>query len=472
MPGGPRYRDAARVSFWLDTPEAPTAAPPLVGATAADLVVVGGGYTGLWTALLAKEADPDRDIVLVEADRCGWGASGRNGGFVGASLTHGVPNGLERFGKEIETLERLGRANLDAMESDVARLGLTCDFARTGAIDVATEPYQWDDLVSAESEMTKYGSDVVLLDRAAMQAEVHSPTYIGGLFDRRGFALVDPARLAWGLRHACMELGVRIYEHTRVHALLDDPGTSGPSALRPLLLRTDHGTITARKVALGTNAEPSPIKRLRRYIVPVYDYVLMTAPLSAEQLHSIGWEGRQGLGGTANQFLYYRLSEDNRILFGGYDAIYHYGNKISPDLEYRPESFDLLQRLFDETFPQLDDVPFTHAWSGPIDTCSRFCAFFDRSFDGRVASAAGYTGLGVGATRFGAQVMLDLLSGAETELTQLELVRSKPLPFPPEPIRSIGINLTRWSLARADQHAGKRNLWLRTLDRVGLGFDS
>jgi glycine/D-amino acid oxidase-like deaminating enzyme len=125
-----------------------------------------------------------------------------------------------------------------------------------------------------------------------------------------------------------------------------------------------------------------------------------------------------------------------------------------------------------ETFPQLEEVGFTHSWAGAIDTCSRFCAFFDLSHRGRVASAAGYTGLGVGASRFGAQVMVDLLSGQDTERTALEFVRSKPLPFPPEPLRYAGIELTRWSMARADHHAGRRNLWLRTLDRFGMGFDS
>jgi glycine/D-amino acid oxidase-like deaminating enzyme len=225
-------------------------------------------------------------------------------------------------------------------------------------------------------------------------------------------------------------------------------------------------------VALGTNAHPSPIRRLRRYVVPVYDYVLMTEPLRAEQLGAIGWEHRQGLGGCGNQFLYYRLSQDNRILFGGYDAIYHFGNGLRPSLEHRDATFLKLARLFVETFPQLDDVRFTHRWAGAIDTCSRFCAFFDLSHDGRVAAAAGYTGLGVGASRFGARVMLDLLSGRETELTGLQFVRRKPIPFPPEPVRSAGIQLTRWSMARTDQRSGRRNLWLRTLDRLGMGFDS
>ena len=145
---------------------------------------------------------------------------------------------------------------------------------------------------------------------------------------------------------------------------------------------------------------------------------------------------------------------------------------MGPSLEQRRSTFLTLARLFVATFPQLEDVRFTHSWAGAIDTCSRFCAFFDRSHHGRVVSATGYTGLGVGASRFGARVMLDLLSGEQTELTRLQYVHKKPLPFPPEPLRSAGIGLTRWSMARADERGGRRNLWLRALDRLGMGFDS
>jgi glycine/D-amino acid oxidase-like deaminating enzyme len=214
------------------------------------------------------------------------------------------------------------------------------------------------------------------------------------------------------------------------------------------------------------------VRKLSRYVVPVYDYVLMTEPLSASQSDSIGWRNRQGIGGSGNQFLYYRPTRDGRILFGGYDAVYYFASRMHPALEQRDRTFSRLATLFGETFPQLDGVRFTHAWAGAIDTCSRFCVYFDRSFGGRVVSAAGFTGLGVGASRFAARVMLDLLSGHETELTRLGLVRRKPVPFPPEPLRFAGIQLTRWSLGRADRHGGRRNVWLRTLDRAGMGFDS
>jgi len=460
--------DAAPVSFWLDDPMAPSSGSTLVGRTTADLTVVGGGYTGLWTALLAKAAQPQLDVVLLEADLCGWAASGRNGGFCAASLTHGLSNGIERFPDEIDTLERLGHENLDGIESAVDRWSIECDFERTGELSVATEPHQVAVLQEAADQGRQHGQQLTLLDRGEMQAEVHSPTYLAGLWDQAGCALVNPARLAWGLRRACEEAGVRIYEHSPVDDL-DSDGTGGHGGLT---LTTSHGMVRTSTVALATNAYPSMVRRLRRYVVPVYDYVLTSEPLNPMQRAAIGWSRRQGIGGSGNQFLYYRLTADDRILFGGYDAIYHFRNGLRPSLEQRQSTFLTLAELFVETFPQLEDVSFTHSWSGAIDTCSRFCAFFDRSHDGRVVSAAGYTGLGVGASRFGAQVMVDLLSGEETELTRLQFVRTKPLPFPPEPFRYAGIELTRWSMARADARGGARNLWLRTLDRLGMGFDS
>ncbi|WP_082553426.1 FAD-binding oxidoreductase [Phycicoccus sp. Root101] len=450
--------DAAPSVFWLDRPDRPAPRPRLEAPTSADLVVVGGGYTGLWTALLAKEADPGRDVVVVEAGRIGWAASGRNGGFCSASLTHGEANGRERWPAEYEQLHRLGLANLDAIEDTVQRHGIECDFQRTGELTVATAPHQ----VQWLKEDLGGGT---FLDRDAMRAELDSPTYLAGVHTPDETAMVDPARLAWGLAAAAESLGVRIVERAKATGL-DRDGAG-------MRLTTDRGhDLRAARVALGTNAFPSLLRRTRLHTVPVYDYVLMTEPLSAEQLESIGWGSRAGVGDMANQFHYYRLTDDNRILWGGYDAIYHLGRRVRPTKDQRPETFHRLATHFFETFPQLAGLRFSHRWGGAIDTCTRFCAFYGSAHDGRVAYALGYTGLGVGASRFGAAVTLDLLDGADTERTSLQMVREKPLPFPPEPFAYAGIQLTRWALARADENDGRRNAWLRTLDRLGLGFDS
>jgi glycine/D-amino acid oxidase-like deaminating enzyme len=206
--------------------------------------------------------------------------------------------------------------------------------------------------------------------------------------------------------------------------------------------------------------------------VPVYDYVLMTEPLSPTQRASLGWAGRQGVGDAGNLFHYYRLTRDDRVLWGGYDAVYRYGSRIDPELEQAGRTHGLLAEHFFETFPQLEGVRFTHRWAGVIDTCTRFAAFFGTAYQGRVGYAMGYTGLGVAASRFGADVALDLVDGLDTERTRLAMVREKPMPFPPEPARWAGVHLTRWSLERADRRGGRRNLWLKALDAAGLGFDS
>jgi glycine/D-amino acid oxidase-like deaminating enzyme len=460
--------DAEPRPYWLDSPDAPEAAETLVGPATADLVVVGGGYSGLWTALLAKQADPARDVVVLESETVGWAASGRNGGFVSASLTHGIGNGLARWPDELGTLERLGRENLQGLLDTVQRHRIDCDLQRTGELTMATEAWQVDDLRGTVDALREHGWDAEWLDRDAAQAQVHSPTYLGGAWNRDGVVLVDPARLAWGLKRACESLGVRFYEHTRATAL--------ERQTPAMVVRTGFGSVRAAKVALCTNGFPPLLRRLRSFVVPVYDYVLMTEPLTEQQHAAIGWAGRQGLADAANQFHYYRLSADNRILWGGYDAVYHFRNAVSSELDQRPETFATLVGNFFRTFPQLEGLRFSHRWGGVIDTCSRFTQFWGTAYDGAVAYVVGYTGLGVGATRFGGQVVLDLLDGPSTpqasERLALAMVGSKPLPFPPEPLRYGAIELTRRSIASADAGGGRRNLWLRTLDRFGLGFDS
>ncbi|HVQ87289.1 MAG TPA: FAD-dependent oxidoreductase [Actinomycetes bacterium] len=456
--------DADPQPFWLDHPAAPPPGSALTGNLRCDLLVVGGGFSGLWTALLAKESDPSLDVILVEGERIGWAATGRNGGFVSSSLTHGLPNGVERFPDEMPQLTRLGDENFDAIETAIARYGIDAEWERNGEITVATEPWQLPYLEESARLAERFGGKAEVWDAQQVQSQVASPTYLGAVHEADGTAIVNPAKLAWGLADACRSLGVRIFERSQVTALSDESGV--------MVATTAYGKVQAAKVALATNIFPNLVKRARLYVVPVWDYVLMTEPLSAEQLDAIGWRGRQGIGDSANQFHYYRLSADNRILWGGYDAIYNFGNGMERRHENRHETYTKLAGHFFQTFPQLEGIRFSHVWGGAIDTSTRFCAFWGQAFGGKVAYVMGYTGLGVGATRFGGQVMLDLLDGARTERTELDFVRRKPIPFPPEPFRYSGIQLTRWSLDRADRNQGRRNLWLRSLDRLGLGFDS
>ncbi|MEO7005693.1 MAG: FAD-dependent oxidoreductase [Terrimesophilobacter sp.] len=455
--------EARPTSFWSDSLAPRTPYPALSAGASCDLAVVGGGYCGLWTAVLAKQRNPSARVVVLEARTVGWAASVRNGGFCEASLTHGTHNGRSRWPHDIGRLNELGLENLDEIERTVDRLGIDCEFERTGSLDVATETHQLPWLLEDAAD-----PDTVLLDENAVQALVNSPTYRGGLWHQRTCALVHPGKLARELARTASELGVEIFEHSRVRELRSRELT----AAQGIDVVTARGTVRAKKAALATNVFPSLLKRNRLATVPVYDFVLMTEPLSIEQSASLRWHGRQGLSDMGNQFHYYRLTADNRILFGGYDAIYHYGRRVRSKYESREETYRRLASHFFTTFPQLEALRFSHRWAGAIDTSTRFCASFGTARDRRVSFAVGFTGLGVAATHFAANVMLDQLAGASTERTELAMVRSTPLPFPPEPFASLAITATRWSLNRADHNHGRRNTLLKTLDALGLGFDS
>jgi len=456
-------REARPVPFWLDAAEAPALRPALTGAVTCDLAVVGAGFTGLWTALLAKEQDPGLDVVVLEAGAAGGQASGRNGGICMASLTHGFAQGAELFPAENERLVALGDENLAAIERTVVELSLDCGWERTGEMEVASAPWQVDGLRAQYEQGCAAGVPGTWLDGEELRAEVHSPTYLAGHWHHDA-AILDPARLAWGLARACEERGVRIFEGTPVTSIGRVPGGVG--------LPTPWGAVRAHQVVLATNAFRPLLKRLRLHVVPVYDYALMTEPLSAAQLDAVGWTRRQALADAGYLFHYYRLTEDQRILWGGWDALYYRGRRIRKEYEDRPDLSAKLAGHFFTTFPQLEGLSFTHRWAGVIDTCSRFCQFWGTALDGRVSYALGYTGLGVAASRFGARVALDLALGRRTELTELDFVRSRPLPFPPEPLLFPMIEATRRSTEHAELRDGRRNAWLRTLDRFGLGFDS
>ncbi len=450
--------------YWSDRGGTPEPAPSLDHDITADLTVIGGGYTGLWAAVLALEDEPSLRVVVVEGEWCGFGASSRNGGFCDSSLTHGINNGISHWPHDTETLIRLGRNNLDEIEASIEQHRIDADFSRVGEVGVATDEWHLDWMEQSFRTHQSVGDQVELLDAEAMQARVHSPTYLGGLMRYHDVALVDPVRLCWGLRAAAETLGAAVFEHTAATAVT--------SHRQGLHVATPRGTIRSERVVIATNAYPGPTRRPRRYVIPVYDHALMTEPLSSEQMASIGWKEREGIGDLSNQFHYYRLDKDDRILWGGYDAAYHFNNGLDPRHDQSDRTHRKLAQNFFDTFPQLEGLRFTHRWGGAIGTTTQFSATWGASHGGRLIWVAGYTGLGVGASRFGARVALDLAFGRTTERTELEMVRRKPLPFPPEPLRWAGVSMTQTAIQRADRRDGRRGLWLRTLDRLGMGFDS
>ena len=459
------------VSYWIAAPPDPAAAPapPLRGAATADVAIVGAGFTGLWTAIRLLETDPALRVAVLEMEHVGFGASGRNGGFCEASLTHGLENGLRHYPDEIDVLLREGHVNLRELVAFTRAQGIDCDLEETGVLVLADRPGQVDELRASAELAEQHGGRAIFLDGEQARDEVRSPRWTAGVWRPDDCVMLDPAKLARGLARVAVEMGAVLHEATRVTGL---ERVAGGVRVRTAAPDGEPGELRAAHVVVATSAYSGWLRRLETLFVPVYDYVLVSEPLTAEQREAIGWGRRQGLADANNQFHYFRLTADDRILWGGYDAIYHPGNGVGPVFDRRPATFERLEASFRATFPQLGDLRFPYRWGGAIDTTTRFTVTFGRTMGDRVVYALGYTGLGVGATRWAAGVLRDMLLRPDRDLLRLRFVRTKPFPFPPEPLRNLAVETVRNELIRADANDGRRGLLLRTLDALRIGFDS
>jgi len=465
----PSHIDALKGSIyqpvWYDDSGKPDPVAPLESDARCQLLIVGGGFTGLWAALQAKERMPDLDIILVEQTTIGDGASGRNGGFLEATLTHGATNADYHFPGEKQRLHELGEQNLREFLETLERYQIDAQYEKTGVMSVATDAAMVPELREQYEAEKAAGSDVLWYDQDGIREQVNSPTYLAGLWRRDGQnGVVHPGRLCWGLKKTILSLGVRIFENTPVRDL--NPEGDG--------MRTtcEGGTIRSDNVLLATNAFRSSMAQIRKQVVPVWDYQIATEPLNEEQLAAIGWgKSRHAMSDEVNMFHYYRLTKDNRITWGGGGSVcYYYGGRTDHGVADDRGRFEKLAKEFLETFPQLEGVKFTHRWSGIIATSTRFCMVPGTAHDGRVAWSVGYTGLGVGATRFGARIGLELLGYQPSDVLDMKFVKRKAINWFPEPIRWIGITLTQYELTRADRNGGKRGLWLKLLDSLNMGF--
>jgi len=234
----------------------------------------------------------------------------------------------------------------------------------------------------------------------------------------------------------------------------------------------EGGVIHSDKIMMATNAFTSSIAKIRRSVIPVWDYQIATEPLSEEQLEKIAWgKSRHALSDFGNMFHYFRMTKDNRITYGGGGAVRYYFNRgIDEKFADVPDLYEQLAEEFFATFPQLDDVKFSHKWGGIIATSTRFCMVPGVAYDGRLAWSVGYTGHGVGASRFGARIGIEMLGYQPSDILQMQFVTAKALPWAPEPFRWLGVKFTQNALIKADKNGGKRGLWLRFLDMLGLGF--
>ncbi|GAA0415770.1 FAD-dependent oxidoreductase [Cocleimonas flava] len=446
-------------SFWLDAEGKPPELPALTEELRTDLLIVGAGFTGLWAAIHAKEAQPDRNVVIIEADSIAIGASGRPAAILSTSVMHGMENAQRLFPNDMDVLEELGKENLDGFKDAIERYKIDCDLEWGGELTVAVGEQGIPDIESEYQLYKKYGHDAHLLNKDEIQKEIHSPLFHGGLWSKKRSGTVHPAKLAWGLKRTALNLGVKIFENT--------PMQSNTKTQEGIVVTTPNGTVTAPKVLLATNAFKSCNKKIHKRVSAIRDRIVMTEPLSAEQMKSIGWENRQGIYDTRTQLNYMRLTADNRVLFGG-RLNYFFNNNTDQKLDNSIDPFIMLVENFHKTFPSLETVQISHAWSGPIALTTRMAVHYQRYHNGDMIYAGGYSGFGVTATRFGAKVGLDILDGKETKASKLTFANTLPSYIPPEPFRWIGAKVTMYALDTVDQKGGWRKTWLKMVEKMGF----
>ncbi len=447
-------------TYWLDSLGPASDEPALAQDTRCDLLVVGGGFCGLWAALQAREQDPGRDVVLIEARSIANGASGRPAAIMSTSVMHGIDNTERMFPAEVAELERLGRENMDAFRQAIERYGIDCDLEWGGEMKVAIGEQGLDDIDEAYRLYVKYGHEAVRLDKDQVQAEIRSPLFHGAAWSKKRCGTVHPGKLVRGLKKAALELGVRIYENT--------PHVSNRRAGDKIVVTTPRGSIEAARVLLATNAWAAGHRRIRTRVAAIRDRIIVTEPLTPEQMDEVGWKNRQGVYDTRTQLNYMRLTADNRILFGG-RLDYFFGNNTDPAVDKTPAPYVRLLQSFYRTFPQLEgEIRVSHAWSGPIGLTTRMAVHFQRYHGGHMIYAGGYSGFGVTASRFGARVGLALLDNLDIPETKMTFARTLPHYIPPEPFRWIGARITMYALDTVDEKGGWRKPWIRLVQKMGF----
>ncbi|MFT5895600.1 MAG: glycine/D-amino acid oxidase-like deaminating enzyme [bacterium] len=447
-------------TFWLDSLPPEQCEPSLTQNTETDLLIVGGGFCGLWGAILAKEKKADRDVVLIEAKEIANGASGRPGAILSTSVMHGIDNTERMFPDDVEALEEFGRENLDAFRETLKRYNIDCDLEWGGELKVSIGDGGLNAVAEDHKLYEKYGHDSYLLDKQAVQQEIHSPLFHGGVWSTRRSGTVNPGKLVRGLKQIALQLGVRIFENT--------PHLSNKNMSDNIVVQTPNAIIFAQKILLATNAWAAGHKHIKRRVVAVRDRIVVTDPLNDEQLKLVGWQNRQGVYDTRTQLNYMRLTRDNRILFGGRLG-YFYGNDTEPKFDKTAAPYLRLVNAFYRTFPQLKEgVRFSHAWSGPIGLTTRMAVHYQRYHNGKMIFAGGYSGFGVTASRFGAKVGLAILDGEDSPESRLAFANSVPGYVPSEPFRWAGAKITLYALDTLDEKGGWRKLWIWLVEKMGF----
>lgn len=434
--------DYRRLSLWHDTAgEDWSPRPALPGDRDADVAVVGGGYTGLWTAYYLLRADPTLRVVVLEREVAGFGASGRNGGWCSGLFPASVGWLARRYGEGPAVAQhRALQRTVDEVGEAVARERIGCDFAKGGNVVAVRSPVQSARARAEVASARRWGfgeADLRLLDAAEARERIGATEVLGATFTPHCAAL-HPARLVRGLARAVERLGGQVYEGTAV------------TGIQPGVATTTHGRVRADVVVRATEGFTPALPALRRVVAPVYSLMVATEPLPGDAWPAIGLAARETFADHRHLVIYGQRTADGRIAFGGRGAPYHAGSRVHPAYDRDPRVFADLRRVLVELFPVLHDVALTHAWGGPLGVPRDWCPSVGLDRSTGLAWAGGYVGDGVAASNLAGRTLADLLLGRDTDLTALPWVGHRSRRWEPEPLRWVGVTAALTAMTSAD----------------------
>jgi glycine/D-amino acid oxidase-like deaminating enzyme len=436
----------SEVSYWMETAGPRPQRPALDGSGVADVVVVGAGYTGLWTAHYLLQRDPGLRVVVCEAEHVGFGASGRNGAWCSAGI--GVTPGelVRRVGAE------RARRTVAAMRATVMEVGrvaadhdLDVDFRAGGLLRIARGRHEVPALERSWSQLVAAGLEdgCALLGAGEVAERVRVAGAEGALLDPHCAAL-HPGKLVVGLARLVEEAGGIIHERTPVTEI-------APGALPRVT--TPGGQVTAATVVLAAEAWMSQLPGYERAVLPLYSLIVLTEPLTDAQWAAVGWSGHECLSSHRYTVDYLSRTADGRILFGGRGAPYHFGSQIAPEHDRHEPTHRMLREQLTDWFPALAGVGFTHAWGGPIGMPRDWMPTFRHDPEAGLAGAWGYTGQGVATSNLAGRVLTDLITGANSDLLDLPMVGHRSPRWEPEPLRWLATRYMQTALASIDARA-------------------
>lgn len=449
------------LSLWLDQvaaagdPLEPRAALP--GDTDVDVAIVGGGYTGLWTAYWLVRHDPSLRVVVLERDVCGAGASGRNGGWCSALFPAPMAAIAARSSRDgALAMMRAMRDSVDAVGLTATAEGIDCGFEKGGTLAVATNGPQERRLRAGVAELHRWGlgpEDVRWLDRAEADGIVTAAGSRGGVFTPH-CAAIQPARLVRGLARTVERLGVRVHEATPVRSFGNG------------VVETDAGRVRAGVVVRATEAFTPQLPGLGRAIVPLYSLMIATEPLDDDFWKEAGWHRRTTFADGRRMIIYAQRTTDNRIAFGGRGAPYHFGSRVRDAYDRDPATFALLEATLGALFPEARDARVTHRWGGAVGAPRDWFASVGLDRAAKLAWAGGYVGDGVSTTNLAGRTLADLILERDTDLVRLPWVGHVSRSWEPEPLRWLAIRGLARMTASADEHERRTGREARVRGRI------